>query len=39
MVGVVLHGNHSAFNILMSDGTCGDLEFTTKKEIKMKKRE
>ena len=39
MVGVVFHGNHSAFNILMSDGTTGGLEYTTKKEIKMKKRE
>ena len=39
MVGVIFHGNHSAFNILMSDGSSGGLEYTTKKEIKMKKKE
>ena len=38
MVGVIFHDNHAFFNILMSDGSTGNLEYTKKQEIKMAQR-
>jgi hypothetical protein len=35
MVGVLWQGDNFRFNILMRDGSCGDLKHSSKKEIRM----
>ena len=39
MVGVIFHGNSAYFNVMMSDGNHGTIDYTTKQEIKMTKSE
>jgi hypothetical protein len=39
MVGVVFHKNDARFDILMSNGNNGSLDFTTKHEIRITKQE
>ena len=39
MVGVIFHSNYAYFNVMMSDGNHGTLDYTKKQEIKMTKQE
>ena len=39
MVGVIYHEHYAYLNILMSDGSTGNLAYTKKQEIKMAKQE
>jgi len=39
MVGVIFHDNYAYFNVMMSDGNHGTLDYTNKQEIKMTKQE
>ncbi len=39
MVGVIYHRNYAFFNVMMSNGKHGTIEYVNKKEIKMNKQE
>ena len=39
MVGVLYHKNYAFFNVMMSNGKHGNLEYSDTKEIKMNKSE
>ncbi len=39
MVGVIYHEDFAAFNVMMSNGKHGTIEYDNKKEIKMTKQE